>query len=165
VFRFPERFWPASVWEITHIAEDRSFPVWFDFSRHVGAPSLVALYNPQSTPCMAETPAEDRAEAALDALRRMFGAIPDPDETLVTDWARDPRSLGSYSYVPLGASVDDMRLLGEPVSERVALAGEATVPDRYGTVQAAFSSGLRAAACALGKRPERLSLGPVPPHW
>jgi len=46
VFRFPERFWPDSVWEITHVTEDRAFPAWFDFSRHVGAPSLVALYNP-----------------------------------------------------------------------------------------------------------------------
>jgi hypothetical protein len=94
----------------------------------VGAPSLVALYNPHSTAGMAEMPAEDRVVAALDALRRRFGSVPDPDETLVTAWARDPRSLGSYSCVPLGATVDDMHLLGEPVSER-------------------------------------LSLGPVPPHW
>jgi Flavin containing amine oxidoreductase len=35
VFRFSERFWPESVWEITHVAEDRAFPAWFDFSRHV----------------------------------------------------------------------------------------------------------------------------------
>jgi polyamine oxidase len=164
-FRFSERFWPDSVWEITHVAEDRAFPAWFDFSRHVGAPSLVALYNPYSTPGMAEMPAEDRARAALDALRRMFGSIPDPEETLVTDWARDSRSLGSYSYVPLGASVDDMRLLGEPPSANLLLAGEATVPECYGTVQAAFCSGLRAATHALEEGPVRLSLGPVPQHW
>ena len=52
---------------------------------------------------------------------------------------------GSYSYVPLGASVDDMRRLAEPVSDRLLLAGEATVPESYGTVHAAFRSGLRAA--------------------
>jgi polyamine oxidase len=164
-FRFPERFWPDSVWEITHVAEDRGFPAWFDFSRHVGAPSLVALYNPQSTPGLAQMPAEDRVEAALDVLRKMFGAVPDPDEALATDWTGDPFSLGSYSYVPIGAGVDDMRTLGEPVSERLALAGEVTVPDCYGTVQAAFVSGLRAAALVMGTRPERLSLGNVPPHW
>ena len=165
VFRFSERFWPESVWEITHVAEDRAFPAWFDFSRHVGAPSLVAIYNPHSTAGLAQMPAEDRVEVALDVLRKMFGSAPDPAEALATDWAGDPCSFGSYSYVPIGASVDDMRRLGEPVSERLSLAGEVTVPDCYGTVQAGFVSGLRAAALAVGKRPERLSLGIVPPHW
>jgi hypothetical protein len=46
-----------------------------------------------------------------------------------------------------------------------AAAGEATSPDCYGTVQAAFRSGLRAASVALGGRPERLSLGMIPSHW
>lgn len=165
VFRFSERFWPDSVWEITHVAEDRAFPAWFDFSRHVGAPVLVALYNPHSTPGLAQMPAEDRVDAALDVLRKMFGSVPGPDEALATDWTGDPCSLGSYSYVPIGASVDDMRSLGEPVSEKLALAGEVTVPDCYGTVQAAFVSGLRAAGLVMGTRPERLSFGIVPPHW
>jgi monoamine oxidase len=107
-FRFGERFWPDSLWEITRIAADKSFPAWFDFTRHVGAPSLVALYNPQSTPPLAAMRSEERAAEALAALREMFGSVPDPEETLATDWAGEVSSLGSYSYVPLGASVDDM---------------------------------------------------------
>jgi hypothetical protein len=67
--------------------------------------------------------------------------------------------------VPLGSAVEDMRALAEPVSERLALAGEATVPGCYGTVQAAFCSGLRAAGQVLGARPRRLSLWPVAPGW
>jgi hypothetical protein len=58
-----------------------------------------------------------------------------------------------------------MRLLGEPLSANLLLAGEATVPECYGTVQAAFCSGLRAATHALEEGPVRLSLGPVPQHW
>lgn len=165
VFRFPERFWPESVWQITHVAGDRAFPVWFDFSRHVGSPTLVGMYNPSTAPGLAELPAEQRAGPALEILRMMFGSVPDPDETLVTDWSGDPWALGSYSYVPIGATVDDMHRLAEPVSDRLLLAGEATVPESYGTVHAAFRSGLRAAGRALGSRPERLSLGEVPPHW
>jgi len=165
VFRFSERFWPGSLWEITHVARDRAFPVWFDFSRHVGAPTLVTIYNPRSTPGMARVRAEGRAERALEVLRKMFGSAPDPEETLTTDWAGDARSLGAYSYVPVGAGVDDMGRLGEPVSERLTLAGEATSPDCYGTVQAAFQSGLRAASVALGRRPERLTLGTIPSRW
>jgi monoamine oxidase len=139
--------------------------VWFDFSRHVGSPTLVALYNPAIAPALAELPAEQRVEPALAALRRMFGSVPDPDEVLLTDWIGDPWALGSYSYVPTGATTDDMRRLGEPVSGRLMLAGEATVPESYGTVHAAFGSGLRAAGQALGSAPERLSLGAVAQHW
>ena len=38
-----------------------------------------------------------------------------------------------------------MRQLGEPVGERLLFAGEATVPEYYGTVHAALVSGLREA--------------------
>lgn len=164
-FGFEERFWPNSVWQLTHVADDHAFPVWFDFSRHVGAPTLVALYNPAATPGLAEIPATERVSPALAVLRKMFGRVPDPTETVATDWTGDPWARGSYSYVPLGATTEDMRRLGEPVSDRLALAGEATEPGSYGTVQAAFVSGLRAAAHAVGSRPERLSIGPVQPHW
>jgi polyamine oxidase len=140
VLRFPERFWPEPVWQITQVDGDKAFPVWFDFSRHAGSPVLVAMCNPAIAP----TPVEQRADAALESLRRMFGAVPQPDEVLVTDWAGDQWARGSYSYVPLGASVEDMRRLAEPVSDRLVLAGEATVPESYGTVQAAYRSGLRA---------------------
>ena len=105
VLGFAERFWPESVWQITHVADDRSFSAWFDFSRHVGSPALVALYNPSTAPALAGLPADQRVGAALAVLRRMFGSIPDPDETLVTNWSGDPWALGSYSYVPVGATV------------------------------------------------------------
>ncbi|MGH2966411.1 MAG: FAD-dependent oxidoreductase [Solirubrobacterales bacterium] len=78
---------------------------------------------------------------------------------------RDPYARGSYSYIPVGATVDDMKSLAEPISDRVCLAGEATVLASYATVHAAFASGLRAAGHVLGKRPERLSLCAVPAHW
>jgi polyamine oxidase len=163
--RFPERFWPESVWQITHVAGDRAFPAWFDFSRHAGSPTLVGFYNPAIAPGLAELPAQQRVGPALEILRKMFGPVPDPEETLVTDWTGDPWALGSYSYVPVGASVDDMRRLAGPVSDRLLLAGEATVPESYGTVHAAFRSGLGAAGHALGMRPERLTLGAIAPHW
>lgn len=164
-FGFDARFWPDSLWEITRVAADHSFPVWVDFSRHVGSPTLVALYNVHSTPGLAELDPDARAAAALDCLRTMFGDVPEPTQTLITSWSTDVYSHGSYSFIPLGATPDDMRTLGRPVSGSLALAGEATVPESYGTVHAAFVSGLRAAANTLGRPPARLSLGPVAPHW
>lgn len=164
-FRFEQRFWGDSFWQIVHAGADRAFPVWFDFTRHAGAPTLVTLVNPATSPPLAALAVEERAEAALDVLRKMFGAVPDPEQMLTTDWTGDRWARGSYSYIPLGASAADMSRLGQPVSDRLTLAGEATIPAHYGTVQAAFVSGLRAAAHVLGRPPKSLSLGEVPPHW
>jgi predicted NAD/FAD-dependent oxidoreductase len=165
VLRFPERFWDESIRQITHLGDDHSFPDWIDFSRHTGAPTLVAFHNPRVSPSLADLSSEDRIAVALDVLRQMFGDAPDPDQALATDWARDPWSLGSYSYIPIGATTGDMGRLAEPVSDRLLLAGEATVPEHHGSVHAAFESGLRAAGTALGRPPERLSLGAVPARW
>ena len=162
VFRFEERFWPESVHWITHVADDHAFPQWVDLSRHTGSPTIAAIYNATLTSRIAETPVEQRAGLALEVLRKMFGSVPDPEETLVTDWTADPWSLGSYSYIPIGAGPEDMSVLAEPVSERLVLAGEATVPESYGTVHAAFGSGLRAAAHVLGERPERICSAQFP---
>jgi monoamine oxidase len=165
VFHFPERFWPESFRQITRVADDHAFPVWFDFTRHVGSPTLVAFYNPAATATLAGSSAEERSARAREVLAEMFGAIPEPRQTLTTDWANDPWARGSYSYIPLGASVDDMNRLAQPVSSRVILAGEVTMPDCYGTVHAAFGSGLRAAGLILGEPPTSLSFGAIPPHW
>jgi monoamine oxidase len=165
-FRFRERFWPDSAWQLTHVSEDRAFPVWFDFTRHTGSPTLIAFYNPLAAPTLADLDLEQRTGVALDVLAEMFGAaVPEPEEVLTTDWVGDRWSRGSYSYIPLGAGADDMRRLAQPVSDRLTIAGEATVPSSYGTVHAAFVSGLRAAGRALGKRPQSLSLGTVPARW
>jgi monoamine oxidase len=165
VLRFPERFWPETVWQITHVHEDRAFPVWLDFTRHTGSPTLVAFHNPPASGSLAELAPEQRIGAALDVLREMFGPFPEPEEALATDWRGDPWSRGSYSYIPLGAGAEDVRAIAEAGSERLRFAGEATVPESYGTVQAAFTSGLRAARWALGEPPQALSLGPVPLRW
>jgi monoamine oxidase len=150
VFRFAEQFWPEGVWQLTHVAADHAFPVWFDFSRHTGSPALVALYNPAVTAAIAALPADQRAEPALEVLRKMFGSAPAPIETLTTDWSGERWARGSYSYIPIGARATDMGQLAEPVSPRLLLAGEATVLSSYGTVHAAFASGRRATAVALG---------------
>lgn len=63
----------------------------------------------------------------------------------VTRWRDDPFARGSYTYLPVGASPDDMRVLAAPVGERLLFAGESTVPEYYGTVHAALLSVLREA--------------------
>ncbi|KAF0916710.1 hypothetical protein E2562_011560 [Oryza meyeriana var. granulata] len=72
-------------------------------------------------------------------------------------WATDPLFLGSYSYVAVGSSGEDLDLMAEPLPRgpdtaderapplRVLFAGEATHRTHYSTTHAAYPSGVREA--------------------
>ncbi|KAK8935971.1 putative polyamine oxidase 5 [Platanthera zijinensis] len=67
-------------------------------------------------------------------------------------WGRDPRFLGSYSYVAVGSSGDDQDALADPLPRenspaplRILFAGEATHRTRYATTHGAYLSGVREA--------------------
>ncbi|KAJ1285066.1 hypothetical protein BS78_03G252500 [Paspalum vaginatum] len=69
-------------------------------------------------------------------------------------WATDPLFLGSYSYVAVGSSGDDLDRMAEPLPRpggpgadecRVLFAGEATHRTHYSTTHAAYLSGAREA--------------------
>ncbi len=145
VFRFDRPVWPRRRRRATFVAPDRRFPTWADMGDHAGAPTLVTLYNPTVTDWIAARRPEDRIEPALEVLRAMTPDAPDPVAAIATDWSDDPLSLGSYSYIPVGASAGDMRALARPASDHLALAGEHTVAAYFGTVHGAHVSGLRAA--------------------
>ena len=148
-------FGRSPLWQITHVADDHSFPVWFDFTRHVEVPHPGRLPQPDSTPGLAELPAEERSGPALEALRKMFGSVPDPEEILITDWTGDQWARGSYSYIPLGATVDDMSR--SPSRSRTGCSSRARPrclpPTARCTPPSPRASGH--AAQALGERPSR----------
>jgi CRP-like cAMP-binding protein len=67
-----------------------------------------------------------------------------------TRWTLDPESLGSYTYIAVGATPDDIRALAEPVGPTLCFAGEATHDRQWATVHGAYLSGLREAARTSG---------------
>jgi monoamine oxidase len=71
--------------------------------------------------------------------------VPLPRSSAVTRWTTDPFALGSYVYLPPGASPEDLSTIAAPEGERLLFAGEGTVPAYYGNVHAAVMSGLREA--------------------
>jgi hypothetical protein len=77
------------------------------------------------------------------------GAVPKPDGFIRSNWAADPFSLGSTSYIPSGASPDAREALGQSVDDRLFFAGEATSTEYPGTLNGAQASGTRAAADVL----------------
>jgi len=84
-------------------------------------------------------------------LSRIHGnqRLPNPVETLVSRWGKDPFVRGSYSFVGPDATGDDYDILGEPVDKRLFFAGEATCRTHPATVHGAYMSGLRAASEVL----------------
>ena len=146
VLRFDRRFWPANVRRMQYVSEHRRFSDWVDISAHTGTPTLVAFHNPRNADAGAP---EERVAAALDVLRVLLGpdvTVPAPVAAHATDWLGDDFARGSYSYIPIEGSADDMLAIAGRWSERLVFAGEHTVPEYFGTVHGAHLSGVRAAA-------------------
>jgi polyamine oxidase len=139
VLRFDERCWPENVRRMSFVSSHRRFTDWVDISAHSGTPTLVAFHNPTIADYGA-----DRIAEAMDVLRAMVPNAADPVAATATDWTNDPFARGSYSYVPVGGSPDDMRALAGRRTPQIVLAGEHTVPEYFGTVHGAYLSGRRA---------------------
>lgn len=75
-------------------------------------------------------------------------------KVLKSQWGTDPLFLGSYSYVTVGSSGDDLDSLAEPLPKngssglaplQIMFAGEATHRTHYSTTHGAYYSGIREA--------------------
>jgi len=89
---------------------------------------------------------------AMKRLRHIYKDVPEPDKTsIVTKWASDPYTRGSYSYPAVNSTPKDYKNIAEPVgasqytTPTLFFAGEATDPDNWGTVHGAYLSGIKAA--------------------
>ncbi|MEF3402529.1 flavin monoamine oxidase family protein [Agromyces sp. CCNWLW203] len=84
--------------------------------------------------------------------------VPLPTALRRSRWGAEPFSRGAFSFDSVGSTPELRRALAEPVAERLVIAGEATDPDRPGTLAGARASGIRAAAdiARLGSAGERV---------
>ena len=87
---------------------------------------------------------------AREVVRDVFGdAAPAPRSVERTQWSRESFSLGSYSYVAVGSTPNDIAALAEPIDDKVYFAGEATYRYHWAGAHGAFASGIREAARIL----------------
>ncbi|XP_013411818.1 spermine oxidase [Lingula anatina] len=105
----------------------------------------------KSAVTMETVPDAELQAVVIEILRRFTNNanIPNPVKMTRTYWSGTPYILGSYSYLPVGASEKDICDLADPVpcqkNPLVLFAGEATSPHHFSTVHGAFSSGVREA--------------------
>lgn len=69
--------------------------------------------------------------------------VPMPTGSYITRWKSDPFSNGSYTYLSLNQTRDDMIYIGEPVLDRLLFAGESTSNEFYGYAHGALQTARR----------------------
>ena len=150
VLRWDRPWWTGGISAVS-ADDDGAFPEFYDVSDIAGGPALVCLYGGRfSRAAQAGWSDAQLVDGALDMLAAATGLdVPAPSATAVTHWTTDPFAGGSYSFVPTGASREDIDQLGIPETERLRFAGEHTLFRYYGNVHGAMLSGLREAE-ALG---------------
>ena len=118
----------------------------FDLDAFGVGPVLCAHLFHTLTPHALDRPSEEAVGWLIDVLTDVFGhPVPEPVAAVVTSWAHDPLTGGSYSHCPLGSEPSMLDQLAEPVHGRLLLAGEHTQSARVGYADGAYVSGVRAA--------------------
>ncbi|MEM9491107.1 MAG: FAD-dependent oxidoreductase, partial [Myxococcota bacterium] len=151
------RWWPPDFHNLV-VAPSRDHDIiGYTSMNTAGQPVLLGWFAGRTAHALEERTDSELAEIALSNLARVTGADPRPwlRQVLVSRWARDPLSRGSYSYVPLGATGAEYDELATPVDGQLYFAGEACHRTYPATVHGAYLSGLRAAEHILADEPGR----------
>ncbi|KAL4913359.1 flavin-containing amine oxidoreductase-domain containing protein [Aspergillus aurantiobrunneus] len=123
------------------------FYLFWNCMKTTGLPVLIALMAGDAAHQAECTPDAEIIAEVMGQLRNVFKqvAVPDPLETIITRWASDKFTKGSYSYVAAEALPGDYDLMAKSVGN-LYFAGEATCGTHPATVHGAYLSGLRAAS-------------------
>ena len=148
---FNTRLWPEAMSFL--LTPELTPSVWWT-ARPSASLSLTGwLGGPRSAALLGKSEAE-LTGVALDAIAAAL-ALPRSQVRAAfvslhtQDWRADPLSCGAYTWVPVGG-LEASAAMGKPVEETLFFAGEHTdTTGHWGTVHAAYGSGLRAAAQVL----------------
>ena len=134
---FEEAFWPHTTDFFGRTAANKSergsFFLFFNVHACTGRPVILALMAGSAAKSLEELDDDEVTERALEALRQMFGRVPQPTRVIVTRWGADEFSYGSYSFVGVGATGADYSTVAEPVGKELYFAGEHTSEEHSST--------------------------------
>uniref|UniRef100_A0A915JJE8 Amine oxidase domain-containing protein n=1 Tax=Romanomermis culicivorax TaxID=13658 RepID=A0A915JJE8_ROMCU len=153
VLCFDRVFWDPSRHMFGYINEKtEARGEFFLFWTIYNEPTVIALVAGKSSSKIEYLSEEIVVERCLHVLRTIFSQdqVPPPKETMVTRWANDPFSCGSYSFVAVGASGQDYDVLAQSLPEtgsrpKLFFAGEHTCRRYPATVHGAVISALQQA--------------------
>ena len=149
ILKYDTAFWGTSFDTYTIAGADpHAFYQFIPLNKPTGIPALVA-FNAGSRARALEAKTDAQLQSQMAAIvNTAFGVNKTPTGIITTRWGTDPCALGSYSYIPVGGSINARRTLAKPVNARLVFAGEAYTESDASTVHGAYNSG-KAAAKAL----------------
>jgi len=153
VAHFDAPFWPEDQYVFGHVPPIVVFypTVIINLWKTHRQPALVMLVGGDKGREIESWSEEETRDWTMTVLKNVFGDhVPQPLEIIRTGWHNDPFARGSYSYIAVGATTDDIEALAEPVNHRLFFAGEATYAHHWAAVPGAYVSGLREAARISG---------------
>lgn len=138
---------PHSMSQEDYAQNRGQFYLFWNCMQSTGLPVLIALMAGDAALQAEKSTDKEIIDEAVSQLRNIFKhtRVPDPLETIVTRWAADKFTYGTYSYVAGDAMPNDYDLMAKPIGN-LHFAGEATCGTHPATVHGAYISGLRAAA-------------------
>lgn len=154
---FESIFWDPEV-RTFHCCRDTRFQ-FFNMAAHGLGPLLSVIVRPPFSEEMQMMDDTAVLKEILNVLRTMFSEVTSPTSHKITRWGRDPFARGSFSYIPSGASLHDVRDLAKPEG-LVFFAGEATSDEEMQMARGAFTSGIRAAGEVMAYLADAVEAGP-----
>ncbi|XP_033123359.1 lysine-specific histone demethylase 1B-like [Anneissia japonica] len=159
--QFPSRFWSKKVIATDYfghippeVDKRGMFSVFYDMTpprsyenEHV----LMTVVSGEAVQFVQSKTDKEVIEECMKCLRSMFPDedVPDPSNSFVTHWHKNPHALMAYSYIGIGASGEAYEIIAESVNNKVFFAGEASNRHFPQTVTGAYLSGIREAAKIL----------------
>lgn len=153
ILSFPERVLKDNqvVYYCSENGED--FTYLESVEKYVGSPTIIAFSAGNAAKKQRKLSVPKKRDRLLEILREIHGSkIPKPKHALFSDWANDPFSQGSFTFLQCGNQRRDQKRLAKSVGKRLLFAGEACSRDFYGTVHGAMISGAQAAERLLGQK-------------
>lgn len=149
ILKFPKANWPA-IDEFGYFSRTPGeFPMFLNWQRFSQRPVLIGFVAGKYALELEALSDSQQAERAMAVLRKIVGSrLAEPEAVRVSRWSQERFTGGSYSYVPVGSTLDDYDVLARPVG-RLLFAGEATDRELFASVNGAYVSGVREADRAL----------------
>jgi polyamine oxidase len=146
IVKFADPFWPRDTHGFGYVGAQQPVTEAFNGLLFTGEAILVGFRGGRLARRSESLSDGDAVSQFVDELSSAYATdVPEPEGAIVTRWAREPFTRGSYSYIAAGSTPADMRALAAPVGKRLLFAGEATSPSYFGTVAGAYWTGEREA--------------------
>ncbi|MDF1663989.1 MAG: NAD(P)/FAD-dependent oxidoreductase [Planctomycetota bacterium] len=153
ILSFPERVLKDNqvIYYLSEKGDD--FTYLESVEKYAGAPTIIAFSAGQNAKNQRKISDSKKRDRLLEIISEIHGSkVPKPSQVLFSDWATDPFSKGSFTFLPTGSQRRDQKRLAKSVDKRLLFAGEACSRDYYGTVHGAMISGAQAAERLLGQK-------------